>query len=622
MFNKPPSDIRKALLAAAGVKRDAINEDFVRRGQQMMSQAQGILASDPNLMQEVQTYVRGGPIRGDNYENEFVGVPNPTGRFGGQRFGGQRFGAQAGVKPYRTGSEEDAQGRGIMSAAANIRGSMRDAARRRYQELSQQRPSDLKMQATPIEERGPLNLKRIEIDTELDLLRNNSYAPGMEARESIDVDEVLDVPASSRRIPTDPRELGVDPGQTPDEEFSGLPGDMDSILGGDTGEEDFPEDTGEGEQVLGGDTGKEDYPDDIAKELGQKVKNKPTSQEAKQLGASQVKKAIKDPDTVVSENNYEDMIKDLMKLPPSTAGNIVLEGFGKGQSEDLKTRIKRYKDIAQDLFGKDIEGDKTEDAYNLAFLGFAIAAGDSPNALTNISKGLMAATKKFNDSAERRKQRKQKINELALTEALKDERSQKDFFQKRQLQKEKFGQRLAELGITEQSKNKRVVFSVFAERDNLQSKIRSNERIAKAKNTSAEKRAELERENRLLAAKIRNLPKKYIAFERYAEKAGRDISGDKYDTELKKFVARFGNILDDQGKPATGSTIATVLTDPKRIKMIKDTLKREKARELGVDRSKVPDPTMDQIQARLAEIARFSKNTNNQSAPKVSFKVE
>ena len=248
------------------------------------------------------------------------------------------------------------------------------------------------------------------------------------------------------------------------------------------------------------------------------------------------------------------ILKDLNTLPDKDTGNIILDAVGEKKEEKLENRIKKYKKIANDLFGEDIEGEKTERAYNLAFLGFAIAAGDSPNALSNISKGLLSATKKFNDSAERKKKRKQKINELALSEALKDTRDEKDYFRKRQIQKERFSQRLNELGITESGRNKRLVAEIVAGVDKIDAQINANISVANRKITSAEKRARLERENNLLIAEKRNLPKAFVAFDRYARKTGLELTDENYGSKFNEFKKQFGSLLSDTDKKGPSQT--------------------------------------------------------------------
>ena len=95
--------------------------------------------------------------------------------------------------------------------------------------------------------------------------------------------------------------------------------------------------------------------------------------------------------------------------------------------QSLKERAKINKELYKDFFGEDPEDEKRTAALNLAFAGFAAAAGESPHALQNFARAGMEFTKRTAASAEKRKARKEKINMFALTNALQDERSEKSW---------------------------------------------------------------------------------------------------------------------------------------------------------------------------------------------------
>jgi hypothetical protein len=95
--------------------------------------------------------------------------------------------------------------------------------------------------------------------------------------------------------------------------------------------------------------------------------------------------------------------------------------------QSLKERAKINKELYKDFFGEDPEDEKRTAALNMAFAGFAAAAGESPHALQNFARAGMEFTKRTADSAEKRKARKEKINMFALTNALQDERSEKSW---------------------------------------------------------------------------------------------------------------------------------------------------------------------------------------------------
>ena len=327
------------------------------------------------------------------------------------------------------------------------------------------------------------------------------------------------------------------------------------------------------------------------------------------------------------------ILKDLNTLPDKDTGNIILDAVGEKKEEKLENRIKKYKKIANDLFGEDIEGEKTERAYNLAFLGFAIAAGDSPNALSNISKGLLSATKKFNDSAERKKKRKQKINELALSEALKDTRDEKDYFRKRQIQKERFSQRLNELGITESGRNKRLVAEIVAGVDKIDAQINANISVANRKITSVEKRARLERENNLLIAEKRNLPKAFVAFDRYARKTGLELTDENYGSKFNEFKKQFGSLLSDTDKKGPSQTaIFQNRNDDRARRRAKRSIidrrvgaaKTQKAKEAARKQTISPETLNAEID-RLSGLTKGGElqfGSSSSSNPIVSFKVK
>jgi hypothetical protein len=95
--------------------------------------------------------------------------------------------------------------------------------------------------------------------------------------------------------------------------------------------------------------------------------------------------------------------------------------------QSLKERAKINKELYKDFFGEDPEDEKKIAALNLAFAGFAAAAGESPHALQNFAKGGMEFTKRTANSLEKKKAREEKINMFALTNALQDERSEKSW---------------------------------------------------------------------------------------------------------------------------------------------------------------------------------------------------
>ena len=105
------------------------------------------------------------------------------------------------------------------------------------------------------------------------------------------------------------------------------------------------------------------------------------------------------------------------------ASNQIFTGLT-GQEVNLspKESVKAYEKMFSEMLGmKDKDAEK-EMWHNMAMIGFAIAAGESPNALSNIANGLLAGTKMMKQDRASEQARKDKINMLALSEANEDRR--------------------------------------------------------------------------------------------------------------------------------------------------------------------------------------------------------
>jgi len=97
---------------------------------------------------------------------------------------------------------------------------------------------------------------------------------------------------------------------------------------------------------------------------------------------------------------YEQRIADLLPTSTETPDET---GGGETDTSDLRARAEERIKLFQDLFGSD-EPTARDRAMQFAMIGLAIAAGQSPNALTNIATGLLAGTQAMTaQEAERRK---------------------------------------------------------------------------------------------------------------------------------------------------------------------------------------------------------------------------
>ena len=96
-----------------------------------------------------------------------------------------------------------------------------------------------------------------------------------------------------------------------------------------------------------------------------------------------------------------------------------------GPDVDSKTAISKYQEQFNALLGEDRDLNE-EKWHTLAMIGFAIAAGEDSNALTNIANGLLEGTKMAREDRATRQARKDKINMLALEQFFADERLRKE----------------------------------------------------------------------------------------------------------------------------------------------------------------------------------------------------
>ena len=87
-----------------------------------------------------------------------------------------------------------------------------------------------------------------------------------------------------------------------------------------------------------------------------------------------------------------------------------------------KDTVKAYEAKFNEMLGVE-DKDKSKEMWNnMAMIGFAIAAGESPNALQNIANGMLAGTKMMKDDKAAAQARQDKVSMLAMSEANEDRR--------------------------------------------------------------------------------------------------------------------------------------------------------------------------------------------------------
>lgn len=93
----------------------------------------------------------------------------------------------------------------------------------------------------------------------------------------------------------------------------------------------------------------------------------------------------------------------------------------KPSKKDLRGRYEETIALFKEIFGEDDNDQARDRAMSLAMIGLAIAAGQSPNALTNVARGLMAGVQGIAKRREDKRERERGLRSAALEAALAQE---------------------------------------------------------------------------------------------------------------------------------------------------------------------------------------------------------
>ena len=92
-----------------------------------------------------------------------------------------------------------------------------------------------------------------------------------------------------------------------------------------------------------------------------------------------------------------------------------------------KERVKAYQDMFKEFLGEDDADANEEKWHNLAMIGFAIAAGEDPNALANIAGGLLQGSKLMQSQRAEKRQREDKLTSMAIEQVLSEDAAARKF---------------------------------------------------------------------------------------------------------------------------------------------------------------------------------------------------
>lgn len=92
---------------------------------------------------------------------------------------------------------------------------------------------------------------------------------------------------------------------------------------------------------------------------------------------------------------------------------------GQKISMSAKDSVKAYEKMFSEMLGMDDKDAEKEMWHNMAMIGFAIAAGESPSALQNIANGMLAGTKMMKEDRATEQKRKDAVKTMAIERAFK-----------------------------------------------------------------------------------------------------------------------------------------------------------------------------------------------------------
>jgi hypothetical protein len=111
-------------------------------------------------------------------------------------------------------------------------------------------------------------------------------------------------------------------------------------------------------------------------------------------------------------------IEELMPPPPE-------EGDETADRDTLRDRAEARIELFRDLLGED-EPTARDRAMQFAMIGLAVAAGQSPNALTNIANGLLAGTQSMTEQEAARRGRDRELRASAVNSVFEELAAQRN----------------------------------------------------------------------------------------------------------------------------------------------------------------------------------------------------
>ena len=191
------------------------------------------------------------------------------------------------------------------------------------------------------------------------------------------------------------------------------------------------------------------------------------------------------------------------------------------QTLSKKEAIKANMELYKELLGEDPEDIKSINGFNLAYLGFSIAAGASPNALQNIAEGSKEGVKNMANTQQQRQKREDLIETLAVRDYLDSDAAEKKFQNQWNLTTRGMKFEYLKMDKTNEQANARWIATQVNARDALDKKLANSMSISLNTIKSAEERANASNQTQLLNGMINSLDSaSKLAFQTVAGEKG------------------------------------------------------------------------------------------------------
>jgi len=286
--------------------------------------------------------------------------------------------------------------------------------------------------------------------------------------------------------------------------------------------------------------------------------------------------------------------------------DAVLEQFGyKSPEEEIKGLKKRGEinaEMFRDFAGVDPEEDKKIDGYNLAMMGFMIAAGDSPDALQNIAQGMAKGTKMMMDTKKARQERDRQFKMAGLDKAIRDDEKRKELAIQAYNKSQDRRFSLLTDQLRDQRQQQTVLLQLQARENMLKAELQAKAEIARQSNISDAVRAQYTADMSVLESQIEALGPAAALFT--AEKGVANVVEGGFGDDFTDFISDPNKLAQAQNLAAMGGTDGPPAMTPERFaqELLTDRAWVDRNQFAAIETLQsqgIEEPTQNQIEAEL-----------------------